>query len=74
MPHINLSFHEGPEETLDLHALSQALTESITDQLGVERQYVSITIQPIAKKDWFDKVLKHYINQPSYQVIKPVSY
>lgn len=74
MPHLNVSFHQGPEESLDLDALSQALTEIITEKLGVKSQYVSITIQPVAKQHWSEQVLEKYINQPGYQVIKPVSY
>jgi len=74
MPHINLSFHQGPEETLDPEALSQALTEIVTKKLGVESQYVSITIQPVAKEDWSVLVIDKYINQSGYQVVKPVTY
>ncbi|MCQ8229720.1 MULTISPECIES: tautomerase family protein [Pantoea] len=74
MPHLNVSFHQGPEESLDLDALSQALTEIITEKLGVKSQYVSMTIQPVAKQHWSEQVLEKYINQPGYQVIKPVSY
>lgn len=74
MPHLNVSFHQGPEESLDLDALSQALTEIITEKLGLKSQYVSMTIQPVAKQHWSEQVLEKYINQPGYQVIKPVSY
>ena len=74
MPHLNVSFHQGPEESLDLDALSQALTEIITEKLGVKSQYVSMTIQPVDKQHWSEQVLEKYINQPGYQVIKPVSY
>ena len=74
MPHLNVSFHQGPEESLDLDALSQALTEIITEKLGAKSQYVSMTIQPVAKQHWSEQVLEKYINQPGYQVIKPVSY
>ncbi|MFC0140017.1 4-oxalocrotonate tautomerase family protein [Erwinia mallotivora] len=74
MPHINLSFHQGPEEHIDLADLSAALSDLITEKLGVDGQFVSVTIQPVDKNLWSAQVLEKYINQPGYQVIKPVAY
>ncbi|MCX8957287.1 tautomerase family protein [Erwinia psidii] len=74
MPHINVSFHQGPETQVDLQALSSALTEVIVEKLGINSQFVSVTIEPVDKNNWAEQVLKKYIHQPNYQVIKPVSY
>lgn len=74
MPHINVSFHQGPEDRVDLEALSSALTDVIVNSLGVDSQFVSVTIEPVDKNRWSEQVLEKYIDRPNYQVIKPVSY
>lgn len=74
MPHINVSFHQGPEERVDREALSSALTDVIVKSLGVDSQFVSVTLEPVDKNRWSEQVLEKYIDRPNYQVIKPVSY
>lgn len=74
MTHVNVSFHQGPEEQVDLNALSSALTEVIIEKPSVDSRFVSVTIEPVAKARWSEQVLEKYINQPNYRVIKPVSY
>lgn len=74
MPHINISFYQGTEQQANLPLLTDALTAVVAEHLGVSPAFVSITLQPVAKAAWDERVLHHYIDQPGYQVIKPVTY
>lgn len=72
MPHVIVKIVGQSEESKQ--RIAEKLTQALTDTLGIDEQFVSISIEDIIKEKWVGDVYKPDILQKSHSLYKKPGY
>ncbi|HEN3577006.1 TPA: tautomerase family protein [Yersinia enterocolitica] len=72
MPHVIVKIVGQSEESKQ--QIAEKLTQTLTDTLGIDEQFVSISIEDIIKENWVEDVYKPDIMEKSHSLYKKPGY
>lgn len=72
MPHVIVKIVGQSEESKQ--RISEKLTQALIDTLGLDEQFVSISIEDIIKENWVEDVYKPDIMEKSCSLYKKPGY
>ncbi|CAM3834744.1 4-oxalocrotonate tautomerase [Rouxiella silvae] len=72
MPHVIVKIVGQSEESKQ--RISEKLTQTLTDTLSIDEQFVSISIEDIVKENWVEDVYKPDILEKSDSLYKKPGY
>lgn len=71
MPHLNLKLYKGRTEE-QKKKLTEEIVKNVTNILGVDEKYVSVSIQDFETEEWNEKVFQpDIVNQQERLYKKP---
>ena len=74
MPHVNIKYF-GQEFTVEhKDRLAAVITEVVSDGFGVDREAVSIALEPVAETDWGEAVVDPEITGRAHLLIQEPGY
>ncbi|HEN3564840.1 TPA: 4-oxalocrotonate tautomerase family protein [Yersinia enterocolitica] len=72
MPHVIVKIVGQSEESKQ--RIAEKLTQALTDTLGIDEQFVSISIEDIIKENWVEDVYNPDIMEKSHSLYKKPGY